>query len=30
PYTSNTHRLVIVAKPFWKLETGNWRLEVGS
>ena len=21
PYTSNTHRLVIVAKPFWKLET---------
>lgn len=30
PYTSNTHRLVIVARPFWKLVTGNWRLEVGN
>jgi sortase A len=23
PYTSNTHRLIIVAKPFWKLEIGG-------
>ena len=28
PYTSNTHRLVIVAKPFWKLETRDWRLDI--
>ena len=27
PYTSNTHRLIIVAKPFWKREAGSWMRE---
>lgn len=28
PYTSNTHRLIIVAKPFWELEIRDWRLDI--
>jgi LPXTG-site transpeptidase (sortase) family protein len=28
PYTSNTHRLIIVAKPVWRLEIRDWRLDI--
>jgi sortase A len=28
PYTSNTHRLIIVAKPVWRLDIRDWILEI--
>ena len=28
PYTSNTHRLIVVAKPVWRLDIRDWRLDI--